>query len=59
MQLRYAITLFHRKLTSHRWDSVPKRCLSHTPHWKRPAMLSHTSLWAAAQLHFRFQTTML
>jgi hypothetical protein len=23
-QLRYAITLFGRKMTGHRWDSVPK-----------------------------------
>jgi len=31
MQLRYAIMFFLRKMTSHRWNSVPKRCFQHTP----------------------------
>jgi hypothetical protein len=31
MQLRYAIALFHRKLTSDRWGFVPKRYFQHTP----------------------------
>jgi hypothetical protein len=28
-QLRYEVTFFLRKMTSHRWDSVPKRCFAH------------------------------
>jgi len=38
-QLRYPITLFHRKMMGHRRDSVPKGVsLKHSPHWNFPAM---------------------
>ena len=37
MQLRYAITLFLRKMTSHRWDSVPKRCFLHAHPLETPS----------------------
>jgi hypothetical protein len=30
-QLRYAITLFQRKMTGHRWDSIPKGKVCKTP----------------------------